>query len=186
MTGNQRATAVEHPAKASHGDPRVPAADRCVLRYLLDRLAAATPDKIFCVFEDGAAWSYARTRAEVIETAIALQALGVRQGDHVLSWLPNGADALRIFFGANYMGAVYVPINTAYKGRLLEHVVARSDARPHGAHAELAPKLAGIGRASVETLVAVGGPPPAIEGLAVWTRRRFIPRVGRSARWSAP
>ncbi len=68
-----------------------------MLRYLLDRLAAATPDKIFCVFEDGTAWSYARTRAEVIKTAIALQALGVRQGDHVLSWLPNGADALRVF-----------------------------------------------------------------------------------------
>lgn len=151
---------------ASHGDPRIPTAERCVLRALLDRLAAATPDKTFCVFEDGSEWSYARTREEAVRTATGLQALGVRQGDHVLSWLPNGADALRVFFGANYMGAVYVPINIAYKGRLLEHVVARSDARVIVAHAALAPRLAAIGRASLETLVATGGAPPAIEGLA--------------------
>ena len=151
----------------SHSDPRIPAAERCVLRPLLDRLAAETPDKTFCVFEDGAAWSYARMRDEAIGTATGLQALGVRQGDHVLSWLPNGAAALRVFFGANYMGAVYVPINIAYKGRLLEHVVARADARVIVAHAALAPRLAAIGRASLETLVTVGGAAPAIEGLAV-------------------
>ena len=178
MTGNERATVVEHPTAMSHGDPRVPAADRCVLRYLLDRLAAATPDKTFCVFEDGTEWSYARTRAEVIQTAIGLQALGLRQGDHVLSWLPNGADALRVFLGSNYMGAIYVPINTAYKGRLLEHVVARSDARIMVAHAELAPRLATVGLADLEILAAVGGPPPAIEGLTTLDEAAFRPENG--------
>ena len=178
MAGQERERVVEHPAAISHSDPRIPAADRCVLRYLLDRLAAATPDKTFCVFEDGSAWSYARTRAEVIRTAIGLQALGVRQGDHVLSWLPNGADALRIFLGANYLGAVYVPINTAYKGRLLEHVLARADARLIVAHAELAPRLATVGHASLETLVAVGGPPPAIDGLEVLDETVLHPAGG--------
>ena len=166
---------------ASHGDPRIPTAERCVLRDLLDRLAAATPDKTFCVFEDGSEWSYARTREEAIRTATGLQALGVRQGDHVLSWLPNGADALRVFFGANYMGAVYVPINIAYKGRLLEHVIARSDARVIVAHAALAPRLAAIGRASLETLVATGGAPPAIEGLVALPESALRPE-GRALR----
>ena len=166
---------------ASHGDPRIPTAERCVLRDLLDRLAAATPDKTFCVFEDGSEWSYARTREEAIRTATGLQALGVRQGDHVLSWLPNGADALRVFFGANYMGAVYVPINIAYKGRLLEHVIARSDARVIVAHAALTPRLAAIGRASLETLVATGGAPPAIEGLAALPESALRPE-GRALR----
>ena len=171
-------TVLETPMTASHSDPRIPAADRCVLRYLLDRLAAATPDKIFCVFEDGTEWSYARMRAEAIETAIGLQSLGLRQGDHLLSWLPNGADALRVFFGANYMGAVYVPINTAYKGRLLEHVVARSDARIVVAHAALAPRLAGVGRADLATVVALGGPPPAIAGLAALDETALHPAQG--------
>ena len=167
MQAQERATGVEQAMAAPHSDPRIPAAERCVLRYLLDRLAAETPDKIFCVFEDGSAWSYARTRAEVIETAIGLQSLGVEQGQHVLSWLPNGPDALRVFLGANYMGAVYVPINTAYKGRLLEHVVERADARIMVAHAALAPRLATVGRAGLETVVAVGGPLPVIEGVCV-------------------
>ena len=166
---------------ASHSDPRIPAAERCVLRALLDRLAAQTPDKTFCVFEDGTEWSYARTREEAIRTATGLQALGVRQGDHVLSWLPNGAAALRVFFGANYMGAVYVPINIAYKGRLLAHVVAISDARVIVAHAALAPRLAAIDRASLETLVATGGAPPAIEGLAVLPESALRPE-GRALR----
>lgn len=165
----------------SHSDPRIPTAERCVLRDLLDRLAAETPDKTFCVFEDGSAWSYARTRDEAIGTATGLQALGVRQGDHVLSWLPNGADALRVFFGANYMGAVYVPINVAYKGRLLEHVVARSDARVIVAHAALAPRLAAIDRASLGTLVATSGAPPAIEGLAALPEAALRP-AGRALR----
>ena len=152
-----------------------------MLRALLDRLAAATPDKTFCVFEDGTEWSYARTREEAIRTATGLQALGVRQGDHVLSWLPNGAAALRVFFGANYMGAVYVPINIAYKGRLLAHVVARSDARVIVAHAALAPRLAAIDRASLETLVATGGAPPVIEGLVVLPESALRPE-GRALR----
>ena len=65
------------------------------------------------------------------------RALGVAQGDKVLSWLPNGPDAIRVWFGLNYLGAVYVPINLAYRGGLLAHVVANSDARLIVAHADL-------------------------------------------------
>ena len=83
-------------------DPRVPAADVCVLRPLLDRHAAATPDKVFARFADGTEWTYRQTQAIARRTAIALSALGVAQGDKVLSWLPNGPDAIRVWFGLNY------------------------------------------------------------------------------------
>ena len=104
-------------------DPRVPSADVCVLRPLLDRRAGATPDKVFARFADGTEWTYT-LRAIARRTAIGLAALGVAQGDKVLSWLPNGPDAIRIWFGLNYLGAIYVPINLAYRGGLLAHVVA--------------------------------------------------------------
>ena len=65
-----------------------------------------------------------------------------QQGDTVLSWLPNGPDALRVWFGLNYLGAVYVPINLAYRGGILEHVVDNADARLIVAHAQLLPRLA--------------------------------------------
>ena len=90
-------------------------------------------------------------RDVTVRTAAALQALGVRQGDHVLSWLPNGRNALRVWFGLNYIGAVYVPINLAYKGSLLQHVVRNSDARLIIAHGDLVGRLAEIDRCRIET-----------------------------------
>ena len=56
-----------------------------------------------------------------------------------MSWLPNGMDALRLWFGLNYLGAVYVPINTAYRGGILQHVVKNSDAALIVAHAAAPP-----------------------------------------------
>ena len=148
-------------------DPRVPAADRCVLRPLLDRHAAATPDKVFARFADGGEWTYRQTQAIARGTAEALRALGVVKGDKVLSWLPNGPDAIRVWFGLNYLGAVYVPINLAYRGGLLAHVVANSDARLIVVHADLMDRLADIDRAALTDAVVLGGDAPAIAGLVI-------------------
>ncbi len=159
-------------------DPRVPDADRCVLRPLLDRYAAATPDKVFARFADGTEWTYRQTQAIAQQTAIGLAALGVQQGDHVLSWLPNGPDAIRIWFGLNYLGAVYVPINLAYRGGLLAHVVANSDAKLIVAHADLVGRLAEIDRAALTTAVVLNGVAPAIPGLAMHARDTLEPADG--------
>lgn len=150
-------------------DPRIPSSEVCVLRPLLDRRAKEIPDKVFAKFADGRAWSYGELREITIRTAAALQALGVRQGDHVLSWLPNGPDALRVWFGLNYIGAVYVPINLAYKGRLLEHVIENSDAALMIAHGNLAARLAEIKLAKLRALVTLGGQPARIDGLSFFT-----------------
>jgi crotonobetaine/carnitine-CoA ligase len=147
-------------------DPRVPSPEICVLRNLVDQRAVTNADQVYAKFADGGEWTYRELR-EITRTAAAgLQALGVRQGDHVLSWLPNGRDALRVWFGLNYLGAVYVPINVAYRGRLLEHVIANSDARLMVAHGDLVGRLAEIHCASLEHVVAIGGspqPPPGLE-----------------------
>ena len=79
---------------------------------------ARQPDKVFANFADGTEWTYAQTREIAIRTANAFRRLGVRQGDRVLVWLPNSADCLRVWFGLNYLGAVFVPINLAYRGAL--------------------------------------------------------------------
>jgi crotonobetaine/carnitine-CoA ligase len=159
-------------------DPRVPDADRCVLRPLLDRHAAATPDKVFARFADGSAWTWCQTLAIVRRTAIGLAALGVKPGDLVLSWLPNGPDALRVWFGLNYLGAVYVPINLAYRGGVLAHVVANSDARLIVAHADLVGRLAEIDRAALTAAVVLNGPAPAVPGLAMHGRDALEPPDG--------
>ncbi|AVO46141.1 AMP-binding protein [Phreatobacter cathodiphilus] len=145
----------------------VPDRDSCVLSNLIDRHAAATPDKAFVVLPDGGAVSYARLRAEVRAMARALQDLGVQQGEHVLVWMPNGLDVLRVWFAINYAGAVYVPINTAYRGGILEHVVRNSGARLMIAHGGLAGRLADIDRSALERVVVLGGERPDVPGLDV-------------------
>ena len=112
-----------------HVDPRMPAAEDCIQRHLLERHAATQPDKVFAVWPDGSTWTYSETLALTIRTAHALRALGVKRGDRVLVWMPNCAEALRVWFGLNYLGAVFVPMNTAYRGSLLAHAATLSEAR---------------------------------------------------------
>ena len=160
-------TSPEPRIDARQSDPRVPPPEVCVLRPLLDRRASETPEKIFAKFADGSFWTYRMMRDITVRTAAALQALGVRQGDHVLSWLPNGRNALKVWFGLNYIGAVYVPINLAYKGSLLQHVVRNSDARLMVAHGDLMGRLAEIDRCRIETVVALDGSPGSLNDITL-------------------
>jgi crotonobetaine/carnitine-CoA ligase len=144
---------------ATWRDPRIPSPEDCVLRPLLDRRARETPDKVFVQFADtGATWTYAELYDHVRETAAALQGEGVRQGETVLTWLPNGPDALRIWFAINYVGAIYVPLNLAYRGQTLEHAVKSSGARLIVGHPDLLPRLDAIDCGRLERRVAVTCP----------------------------
>jgi crotonobetaine/carnitine-CoA ligase len=143
----------------SSGEPStssLPPAEACVLRYLLDRWSTERNRQIFLVEQDGREWTFGELHGAIVRTANALRTLGVAQGDIVLSWLPNGRDALFVWFALNYLGAVYVPINTAYRGRLLEQVIANSGARLMVAHADLLPRLADVDTSLLEQVVAVG------------------------------
>ena len=136
---------------------RVAPAEACVFRALLERRAAAAPDRAFACFDDGETWTYGAFRARVVAAAHALRRLGVRQDDFVLSWQPNGREALASWLAINYLGAVYVPLNVAYRGRLLEHAVHLSGAWLMIAHPALAPRLADIDTGPLKTLVTTGG-----------------------------
>ncbi|GMM92181.1 AMP-binding protein [Qipengyuania sp. MTN3-11] len=134
-------------------DPRVPNRDQCVLRYLLDRWAVERADKTHVIFADGEEWTFAQMRKMVRAKAAGLRDLGIRQGEHVAVWLPNGRDALIAFYAINYIGAVFVPFNTAYRGNLLQHVIVNSGARFLLVHPDLLPRLGEIDLARLERLV---------------------------------
>lgn len=144
------------PAAAGHADPRVPPRESCVTRYLIDRWAAEKPDTIYVIFEDGTSWTYAELRQRVVRLAAGLQQLGVALGDHVALWMPSDRDALLAFHAVNYLGAVFVPFNTAYKGDLLAHVLDNSDAKLLICHAKLVDRLHPVARAKLEMLVVAG------------------------------
>lgn len=110
--------------------------DSSVLRYLLERHAARDPQAAFVHFwlgpnggpSDQSEWSYAETLERVRRRATTLAAEGVGRGAHVLCLLPNGPELLVNWFAINYLGAVYVPINTGARGRVLEHILEDADA----------------------------------------------------------
>ncbi|RXT33323.1 AMP-binding protein [Bradyrhizobium betae] len=144
----------------SGDNDRLSPSDRYVLRNLVDRYARERGHKTFVVLSTGEEWSYTRLRDNVRRVAANLQALGVKQDDFVLSWLPNGPHSIAVWFALNYIGAVYVPVNVSYRGRLLAHVIRNSGARLMIADARLAERLGEVETAALDTLVTVAGEPP--------------------------
>jgi crotonobetaine/carnitine-CoA ligase len=148
-------------ATSKVSDPRVPAREVCVVRYLLDRWAAERGDMTYVIFDSARRYSYREMRERAIGVAVGLARLGVKQGDHVLAWQPTSPEMLATYYAINYLGAVFVPINTAYRGRLLEHVIENSDARLAVVHASLIERLNGIQLSRLERLVVTGTAMPA-------------------------
>jgi crotonobetaine/carnitine-CoA ligase len=144
---------------------RLPAPADCVVRDLLDRQAATGPEREFMLFESGERWTFAAARDRVRRHAAGLAALGVARGDFVLSWQGNGPTAVTTFLALNYLGAVYVPINTSYRGPLLAHVLASSGARLMLADGRLLERLAAIDRAALEAIVVIGDERPELTGI---------------------
>lgn len=161
-------------------DPRIPSREVCVLGYQLERWAAETPDETAIIFHDGERWTWAEVLDLTRRTARGLQDLGVNRGDHVLSWQPNNRDATLTWFGLNYLGAVYVPMNTAYKGTLLEHTVQLSDATLMVCHADLAPRLEDIDTGVLSDVVVTSGS-AELSRQRVHPAETLMPAVGLDA-----
>jgi crotonobetaine/carnitine-CoA ligase len=128
-------------------------ADVCVLRYALERHAKSKPEQIFAAFEGGERWTFGQTLARVAGLAGNLHELGVRQHDHVLLVLPTCPLALLVMFAANYLGAVYVPVNPALKGSSLEHVLHNAGAGIAIVHDSVLARVLAAAPATLKTVV---------------------------------
>lgn len=76
--------------------------------------------------------------------AASLSELGVERGDRVASLLENGPASVVTVFAAARLGAVSVPINTAYKGEFLTHQLTDSGARVLIVQGDLAHRAAQV------------------------------------------
>ena len=94
-----------------------------VLGTVLARQGTALRDKPFVQFQDDPPYTFGDMDTRANRVANALAALGVQRDERVLLMLPNSIAFLDTWFGINRLGAVMVPINTAYKGAFLEHVI---------------------------------------------------------------
>lgn len=94
---------------------------------LLGRAVAAYPDREFAVV-DGNPLTYSGLDRASNAMARKLQGLGVTHGKCVVTMLDSSIDVFICWFAINKLGAVWVPINNAYRGEFLRHQVHDSEA----------------------------------------------------------
>ncbi len=148
-------------------------AETCVVSRMLDRRARETPEATAIIFPGVSQWSWREFKEKVRARAAGLQTLGVARGEFVLSWQPNGPQAVLTFLALNELGAVYTPINIAYRGGVLEHVIANSGARLMVAHGALVERLGEVGRAGLRQVAVIGGERPTIAGIELISSDRL-------------
>jgi crotonobetaine/carnitine-CoA ligase len=111
--------------------------------HALSRANDTSPDAVFLDFE-GDLFTYGDVWVAAIRLAHSLEGLSVRRGDRVVTVLDNNVDLVRFWFALAHLGAVWVPINTAYKGEFLRHQVDDSGAKLLVCEAAYLPAAAAI------------------------------------------
>ena len=95
---------------------------------MVDQAVNLNPYKVYLHYGN-----YQVTYQEFLEyslrTASVFRELGVGHGDRVCLFLPNGREFLFIWMGLSLLGAICVPINTAYKREEVAYIINHAGAR---------------------------------------------------------
>ena len=126
---------------------------------LLEHAVQTHPDRVFLDFT-GILYTYADIDRMSASLAAGLQGLGVGPGDTVATILDNNVNAVLALFAITRIGAVSVPVNTAYKGEFLRHQVSDSRAKVVLAEMDYGERLAAVadGLPHVQILALCGAP----------------------------
>lgn len=153
---------------------------------VFDAALARNPDAV-AVRDPSSALSYAQLHRRSLALAGGLQTLGVAPGEHVLLMLDNHLDYVTAWLALALTGRVEVPVNTAYKGTILAHVINNSGARlividaAHGAVlADCAPRLTKLERIVVRGDWPADRPPPRFPPPLTVTRFEALPAAPAS------
>jgi len=92
------------------------------LRSWIEDKVKKNRDRVFLVFE-GKEYTYGEFDRDVNRVANALAGLGIGKGDKVGIMLPNIPEHLHTWLGAMKLGAIDVPINPQFKGKLLGDII---------------------------------------------------------------
>ena len=153
--------------------------EELVLGEILASRAETHRSETFLQFRD-AEFTFAEVDELSNRTAQGLHAAGVRPGHHVALMLPNCPELVFVIFALARLGAVAVPVNTAYRGELLRHVLATAnvstfivDGQYTDRVAPAAPRLPNLLRVIVHAgstdipLEGLGKPATTLAGLLV-------------------
>jgi crotonobetaine/carnitine-CoA ligase len=119
------ATLGEHRTVRDDKRPMIP---ENVIGKLVRKKALSQKDRVFLHFKDEPV-TYQQLDETSNRFAHGLDALGITKNDKIAIMMKNHPVFLYTWFGSAKLGAVEVPINTAYKGDLLKHVINNSDSK---------------------------------------------------------
>lgn len=89
----------------------------------LDESINLNPDKVFLEFPNGQKITYRDFGSATVKAAEQFIEMGIKPGDRVCLFLYNCPEFLFTWFGLSRIGAIGVPINTAYKEKELSFIV---------------------------------------------------------------
>ena len=98
-----------------------------IIHRILEAKAAATPDHPFMHY-DGHDHTYAQMNARADRIAAGLAGLGIKKGDRVAVIMQSSPEYIDVWFAIAKLGAIEIPVNIAYKGELLRHVLVTAGA----------------------------------------------------------
>lgn len=93
-----------------------------LVREFLERTADRLPDKTALVC-GASRWSYAEIDRQADRLARALTEAGLKRGERVVIWLPNGVEAVVSIFAVLKAGGVFVMVNRTTKPDKLRYIL---------------------------------------------------------------
>ncbi|MFI5426618.1 AMP-binding protein [Aeromicrobium sp. UC242_57] len=132
---------------------------------ILEERASRDPGSVFYTWADTVT-TVGDFNTTVNVMARNLQDVGVTQQTHVLVLMDNSPDYLALWFAIAKLGAVEVPVNTAYHGAILQHQIVTGAAT-----------VAVVDEAYAERIAALGDAIPALRDVVV---RGVAPRTPAS------
>jgi crotonobetaine/carnitine-CoA ligase len=115
-------------AAAENAPPSYRRGVRDTVVHALARAVDRNADGLF-IDMAGARYSYGEIDRLSTRLARSLATLGIGKGDTVVTIFDNNIDVLTCWFAINKLGAIWVPVNTAYQGEFLRHQIADSSTR---------------------------------------------------------
>ncbi len=139
------------------------AATQDTINDAIARAVRDWPDRVFLDI-DGRDFTFSEVDADSNRLAHGLAALGVASGDTVTTILDNSIDAILVWFAINKLGAISVPVNTAYKGEFLKHQLNDAGSRVVIAETDYAQRVVDVsgGLTHAQVLLHRGSAPGSV------------------------
>jgi carnitine-CoA ligase len=110
---------------------------------ILERHATERGNKTLLKYQEKS-WTYQEVDILANRIGNKFSEWTIEKGNHVLIMMPNVPEFIFTWLGLTKIGAVEVPVNTAYKGNLLKHIINDSRARTMVIHEEYLVNLAQV------------------------------------------